>query len=570
MLWAKQSTAATFIIGPILDSTGAEYIGAVIGDLSLSKNGGTLTALAAAATLTHIANGQYTLVMTTGNLDTLGRAQVTCNKSTYQMPTLELMVIPATVFDALVTNAAGGANGFLLSDANGRVDLGKILGVAQSATDLKDFADTGYDPATHKVQGVVLTDTATNLTNAPTTGDLTAAMRASVNAEADTALADAKAGYAIAIEAAILNEGDATALLAAIAAKVEEFLINEGDATATIAAIATACNAAIAAGTVGTNAATAATQATAANAIVGSGTHGNAALKTIIDTKSSQASVDDVPTAAENAAAVAAQITTDHGAGSYVRNTEPDNAGIAVAVLAAAAAESAASDAADNTTALPSLIESSGGHNRYKATALETAPTGSGGGGGGSGVYAITITVNDGVDPVQDATVTLAINASRYTGDVTDVDGETVLAPNEGAGTYEVRIAAAGYEFTPASLVVTGDTAQTYSVSAVAITPSDPAKTTGYLTVRTAAGIPAEAVDVELQITRFAAGSTGSGISVPSITLPTNASGYVEFIDLPRLAAYRLRIADASGWYEGVTADDETTPLVSILGEAVA
>lgn len=43
-----------------------------------------------------------------------------------------------------------------------------------------------------------------------------------------------------AIEAAILDEGDATALLAAISAKVEEFLINEGDSTATLAAIATA------------------------------------------------------------------------------------------------------------------------------------------------------------------------------------------------------------------------------------------------------------------------------------------------------------------------------------------
>lgn len=43
-----------------------------------------------------------------------------------------------------------------------------------------------------------------------------------------------------AVEAAILDEGDATALLAAIAAKVEEFLINDGDASATLAAIATA------------------------------------------------------------------------------------------------------------------------------------------------------------------------------------------------------------------------------------------------------------------------------------------------------------------------------------------
>lgn len=38
----------------------------------------------------------------------------------------------------------------------------------QSAADLKDFADDGYDPSTNKVQGVVLTDTVTTLTNDPT------------------------------------------------------------------------------------------------------------------------------------------------------------------------------------------------------------------------------------------------------------------------------------------------------------------------------------------------------------------------------------------------------------------
>lgn len=38
-------------------------------------------------------------------------------------------------------------------------------GSVQSGTDLKDFADDGYDPATNKVQGVVLVDTTTTLTN---------------------------------------------------------------------------------------------------------------------------------------------------------------------------------------------------------------------------------------------------------------------------------------------------------------------------------------------------------------------------------------------------------------------
>ena len=132
MMWAKQSTAATVIIGPVLDSTGAEYASAVIGDLSISKNGGTLTALASAATLTLIANGQYTLVLTTGNVDTLGRAQITCNKSTYQMPAIELMVLPSTVFDALVTNAVNATGGLVGATAA----ITTMAGVIATATNI--------------------------------------------------------------------------------------------------------------------------------------------------------------------------------------------------------------------------------------------------------------------------------------------------------------------------------------------------------------------------------------------------------------------------------------------------
>lgn len=134
-MWAKQSTAATLIVGPILDSTGAEYTSAVIGDLSISKNGGTLTALAAAATLTHIANGQYTLVMTTGNLDTLGRAQITCNKSTYQMPEVRLMVVPAMVFDSMIL----GSDRF-------DVNVTHVTDTAQTAGDIyaSQVAVAGY------------------------------------------------------------------------------------------------------------------------------------------------------------------------------------------------------------------------------------------------------------------------------------------------------------------------------------------------------------------------------------------------------------------------------------------
>ena len=44
-------------------------------------------------------------------------------------------------------------------------NITQLDGVAQSLRDLKDLADAGYDPVTHKVAGVVLTDTTTAVTD---------------------------------------------------------------------------------------------------------------------------------------------------------------------------------------------------------------------------------------------------------------------------------------------------------------------------------------------------------------------------------------------------------------------
>lgn len=57
-------------------------------------------------------------------------------------------------------------------------NLAAISGVSQSVADLKDFADSGYDPATHKVQGVVLTDTCTTNSDLVTAAAIKAAIEA--------------------------------------------------------------------------------------------------------------------------------------------------------------------------------------------------------------------------------------------------------------------------------------------------------------------------------------------------------------------------------------------------------
>lgn len=143
----KLSTAWTAIVGPILDSAGAEYTGAVIGDLSISKNG-TEAAMASAATLTHVSNGFYTLVGTTGNSDTLGALTIRCNKATYQMPPKEYTVLAAAAFDTLVTN------GTLASTTSGRtidVSAGGEVGL--------DWANVGSPTTTQALTGTTIATT---------------------------------------------------------------------------------------------------------------------------------------------------------------------------------------------------------------------------------------------------------------------------------------------------------------------------------------------------------------------------------------------------------------------------
>lgn len=64
----------------------------------------------------------------------------------------------------LIVETYGNASAqhvFDLGTATQSVSVTQIGGVVQSLTDFKDFVDTGYDPATHKVQGLVTADALT-------------------------------------------------------------------------------------------------------------------------------------------------------------------------------------------------------------------------------------------------------------------------------------------------------------------------------------------------------------------------------------------------------------------------
>lgn len=125
---------------------------------------------------------------------------------------LGLTALPNAAAEAaggLYTRGTGA--GQINQAANGMIDTNpvRLNNVSQSLLDLADFADAGYDPATNKVQGVVLTDTLTTYTgNTPQTGDAFARLGAPAGASVSADIA--------AIEAQTDDIGAAGAGLSAI------------------------------------------------------------------------------------------------------------------------------------------------------------------------------------------------------------------------------------------------------------------------------------------------------------------------------------------------------------------
>jgi len=164
----KYNTASQEIpLGHFLDSGDgdAEEDGLTIAntDIKLWKSGATTLANKNSGGATNISNGVYYAVLDATDTNTYGPMVVFVHVSGALAVRLECIVMEADAYDALY---AASGTGVIESD------LRQIGGVAQSATDLKDFADDGYDPSTNKVQGVVLVDTLTTYTgNTLQTGD---------------------------------------------------------------------------------------------------------------------------------------------------------------------------------------------------------------------------------------------------------------------------------------------------------------------------------------------------------------------------------------------------------------
>ena len=160
----KQSTAVDIPMGPFLDEDDGKTaeVGLAIAqaDIRLSKNGGAFAQTNNAAGAAHDENGWYIVPLNATDTNTLGQLTVAIHEGG-ALPVWEVfLIVTANIY-----------NSFCSTDIL-QADLIQMGGVAQSGTDLKDFADAGYDPGTNKVQGVVLVDNVTTLTgHTPQTGN---------------------------------------------------------------------------------------------------------------------------------------------------------------------------------------------------------------------------------------------------------------------------------------------------------------------------------------------------------------------------------------------------------------
>lgn len=105
--WLKQSTAVDIALGPFVDSTDGFTAETALtlsqADIRLKKNAGAWAQVNDATSATHEENGWYEKELDATDTNTLGILIVAVNESGALPVWREFMVVPANVYDSLVS-----------------------------------------------------------------------------------------------------------------------------------------------------------------------------------------------------------------------------------------------------------------------------------------------------------------------------------------------------------------------------------------------------------------------------------------------------------------------------------
>ncbi len=144
-------------------------------------------------------------------------------------------------------------------------------------------------------------------------------------------------------------------------------------------------------------------------------------------------------------------------------------------------------------------------------------------GSAGTGAYAITVTVSDGSNPLQNARVTVREGVNQYTAS-TNVSG--VASFSLDAATYTISISKPGYSFTPTTILVTGAANFNKVMTAIVIpVPGNPTLCNVYGTFIDLEGNPLEGIEIKFTLLLNPVGTNASVLADRTVTATTNASG---------------------------------------------
>lgn len=192
--------------------------------------------------------------------------------------------------------------------------------------------------------------------------------------------------------------------------------------------------------------------------------------------------------------------------------------------------------------------------------------------GAGSGAFTITVTVTDGTNPLQNATVRVTEGVNSYTL-TTDASGQGDFSLD--AATYTVSITKGGYSFTPTTRTVTGNQTGTLvndlvMTETVVTPPADPTICLLYGTILYPNGAVASGVSVEATVKTINPTAQGNVILRQTSSATTNGSGYFE-LELIRsdqydpAATYKITCQPASVSIAGVSLTTATQDITDLI-----
>lgn len=182
---------------------------------------------------------------------------------------------------------------------------------------------------------------------------------------------------------------------------------------------------------------------------------------------------------------------------------------------------------------------------------------------GGTGARTVTVSVDDGTDPVEGARVRATKGSESYVR-TTDATGEATFQLDD--GTWAMDVTAALFDPATTQVVVDGNETVPVQLSAVTMPPSDAGRVTGFLYAYDEAGVEEEGVSVHLSV-KSPGEVDGVALDTSVRVGTSDADGLVTFTNLFKGVTYLVR-RQGGRLTETTVPADATTPhqLPSVVG----